>query len=100
MRTPTTTLTNLETIFATAFARQNFGRDTLRDVHESERQEKVATSMRSRQLLCADEKREPPMKTREREREREREERERVVRSDDALVTSAVPPMKRRVPSR
>ena len=83
-------------IFATAFARQNFGRDTLRDVHESERQEKVATSMRSRQLLCADEKREPPMK----KREREREERERVVRSDDALVTSAVPPMKRRVPSR
>ena len=83
-------------IFATAFARQNFGRDTLRDVHESERQEKVATSMRSRQLLCADEKREPPMKRRERERE------ERVVRTDDAcsLVTSAVPPMKRRVPSR
>ena len=81
-------------IFATAFARQNFGRDTLRDVHESERQEKVATSMRSRQLLCADEKREPPMK------KREREERERVVRTDDALVTSAVPPMKRRVPSR
>ena len=78
-------------IFATAFARQNFGRDTLRDVHESQRQEKVATSMRSRQLLCADEKREPPMKKRK---------RERVVRSDDALVTSAVPPMKRRVPSR
>ena len=79
--------------FTTAFARQNFGRDTLRDVHESERQEKVATSMRSRQLLCADEKREPPMKKRE---------RERVVRTDDAcsLVTSAVPPMKRRVPSR
>ena len=62
-------------IFATAFARQNFGRDTLRDVHESERQEKVATSMRSRQLLCADEKRAPPMKKREREK-REREERE------------------------
>ena len=79
--------------FTTAFARQNFGRDTLRDVHESERQEKVATSMRSRQLLCADEKREPPMKKRERERD---------VRTDDAcsLVTSAVPPMKRRVPSR